>query len=241
MPDTYKRGLVLTLLHRAFSISSSYSLMHEEVEKLRQIFSKNGYPQKFVDRCIFRFFNNIFAKRTPIENQETKNEFLMVLPFLGSVSWRTKSSLIRSFREFVPSSKLKIVFKSSKRLSSYFHFKDNIPKSLMSGVIYKYTCAVCNHCYIGSTKRFWEKRLEEHIHVSALTGKQTHGGQVYVPMQHVRSDSCLATTVTRNDFDIIGREENPYMLQVKESILICTSKPQLNNNLTSVPIYLYMP
>ena len=77
--------------------------------------------------------------------------------------------------------------------------------------------------------------------MSALTGKQTHGGQVYAPMQHVRSDSCLATTVTRNDFDIIGREENPYMLQVKESILICTSKPQLNNNLTSVPIYLYMP
>ena len=165
----------------------------------------------------------------------------MVLPFLGTVSWKTKSTLIRSFREFLPFSKIKIVFKSSNRLSSYFHFKDTIPKSLMSGVIYKYTCAVCNHCDIGSTKRYWEKSLEEHIHVSALTGKQLNGLQVFAPMQHVRSGSCEVTSMTCNDFSIIGRDENPYILQVKESILISTSKPQLNNNLVSVPIHLFTP
>ena len=241
MPEAYKLGLVSTLLHRAFCISSSYVSLHEEVEKLKLIFSKNGYPQKFTDKCIFRFFNKIFDKRTPNETQEKKKEFLMVLPFLGSVSWKTKSTLIRSFREFLPSSKIKIVFKSSNRLSSYFHFKDTIPKSLMSGVIYKYTCAVCNHCYIGSTKRYWEKRLEEHVHVSALTGKQLHGLQVFAPMQHIRSDSCEVTSIKRDDFSIIGRDENPYILQVKESILISTSKPKLNNNLVSVPIHLFTP
>ena len=241
MPDTYKRGLVSTLLHRAFQITSSYKSLHEEVEKLKKIFTKNGYPSKFVDKCIFHFFNKIYEKRTSVDNAEPKNEFMIVLPFLGSMSWKTKSTLIRSLREFVPSYKLKIVFKSSKRLSSYFHFKDSFPKSLMSGVIYKYTCAVCNHCYIGSTKRFFEKRLEEHLHISALTGKRLHGLQVFAPMQHIRSDNCEASSMSRDDFTIIGKDDNPYVLTVKESIFISTSKPRLNNNQLSVPLSLFVP
>ena len=56
MPVTYKRGLISTLLYRAFMISSSFESLHSEVEKLKQIFGKNGYPSKFIDRCILRFF-----------------------------------------------------------------------------------------------------------------------------------------------------------------------------------------
>ena len=239
MPDTYKRGLVSTLLHRAFQITSSYISLHEEIERLKIIFAKNGYPSKFVDKCIFHFFNKIYNKRPAAEDPEPKKEFVLVLPFLGSISWKTKSTLIRSFREFVPSSKLKVVFKSSKRLSSYFKFKDSFPKSLTSGVIYSYKCAVCNHCYIGSTKRFFEKRLEEHLHISALTGNRLQGLQVFTPMQHMRSDKCSSSTMSRDEFTIIGRDENPYLLTVKESIFISTLKPQLNNNQMSVPLSLF--
>ena len=241
MPDTYKRGLVFTLLHRAFQITSSYTSLHEEVEKLKIIFAKNGYPSKFVDKCIFNFFNKIYEKRSVVVDPTPKKEFMLVLPFLGSISWKTKSALIRSFREFVPSSKLKVVFKSSKRLSSYFQFKDSFPKSLTSGVIYKYSCAVCNHWYIGSTRRFFEKRLEEHLHISALTGNRLQGLQVFAPMQHMRSDKCSSSTMSRDEFTIIGRDENPYILTVKESIFISTSKPQLNNNQMSVPLSLFTP
>ena len=166
---------------------------------------------------------------------------MIVLPFLGTTSFRTKNQLIRSFRELLPFSKLKIIFKTSRRLSSCFTFKDRIPKPLMSGVIYKYTCAGCNSCYIGSTKRFWEKRLEEHIHISALTGKKLHSMQVYAPLQHVKSGNCGVDTFSREHFTIIGRETNPYILQVKESIFISNMKPQLNNNITSVPLHLFHP
>ena len=238
MPDTYKRGLISTLLFRAYSITSSYGSLHEEVENLKKIFARNGYSAKFIDRSIFNFFNKIYEKRTPVSTVP-KKEFTMVLPFLGTTSWKVKNTLIRSFQEIAPFSKLKIVFKTSKRLSSCFAFKDKIPKSLMSGVIYKYTCAVCNHSYIGSTKRYWEKRLEEHLHISALTGKPLNGLQVFAPMLHTRS--CQGARISRDNFSIIGREKDPYMLQVKESILICTSRPHLNNNQVSVPIKLFMP
>ena len=86
MPDTYKRGLVCTLLHRAFQITSSYISLHEEIERLKKIFANNGYPLKFVDKCIFHFFNKIYDKRPAVEDPEPKKEFMLVLPFLGSVS-----------------------------------------------------------------------------------------------------------------------------------------------------------
>ena len=165
----------------------------------------------------------------------------MVLPFLGTTSWNVKNNILRSFRKIVPFANLKIVFKTQKRLSSCFTFKDKFPKALMSGVIYHYTCAACNRSYIGSTKRYWEKRLEEHSHISARTGQPLSGLIVYAPLQHVKSDDCAARSVKREDFTIIGRENDPYLLQVKESIFISKMRPVLNNNITSVPLHLFTP
>ena len=79
------------------------------------------------------------------------------------------------------------------------------------------------------------------MHRSALTGKKLSGLQVYAPMQHMRSNSCPAASMCRDEFKIIGREKNPYMLRVKESIFISTQKPQLNGNMTSVPMTLFTP
>ena len=238
MPETYKRRLVSTLLYRAYMISSTFQSLHVEIEKLKKTFSKNGYPSKFVDKCIFKFFNKLYEKKELVHTVP-KLELTMILPFLGNTSWKIKNELIRTFSKNIPFAKLKIVFKSGKRLSSCFLFKDKFPKSLMSGVIYKYTCATCNRCYIGCTKRFWEKHLEEHVHVSALTGKPLNGMQVFTPLQHVRSNSCTETKISRENFQIIGHEKDKYLVQLKESILISTSRPQLNGNLYSVPLSLF--
>ena len=92
----------------------------------------------------------------------------------------------------------------------------------MSGVIYQFTCAKCNLSYVGCTKRFWETRLQEHSHVSGLTGKPLHGMQMFAPMQHVRAGCHV--NVERKNFKIIGHEKDRYLLQLKESIIInhCT-------------------
>ena len=238
MPETYKRGLVSTLLYRGFMICSSFQSLHEEIEKLKMIFSKNGYPSKLVDKCIFTFFNKQFEERRVVHTVP-KKELLLVLPFLGTNSWKSKNELIRSFRKIVPFVNLRIFYKTTRRLSSCFPFKDKFPKSLVSGVIYRYTCAECNLGYVGCTKRFWEKRLEEHLHVSGLTGKPLTGMAVFAPLQHVRSDSCPVRKISREDFSIIGHEKDPYLVQVKESIIIKTTRPKLNGNVASVPLHMF--
>ena len=236
MPDTYKRGLVSTLLYRAYMISSSFESLHEEIEKLKRVFSKNGYPSKFVDKCILNFFNKLYEKKELIHTVP-KLDLMIVLPFLGTSSWKVKNELIRTFKKNVPFCKLKIIFKTGVRLSSCFPFKDKLPKSLLSGVIYQYTCPKCNLRYVGCTKRYWEKRLEEHTHLSALTGKPLHGVQIYAPMQHVRRECHVR--VSRENFKILGHEKDKYLLKVKESILISTTRPKLNGSVTSVPLALF--
>ena len=99
----------------------------------------------------------------------------------------------------------------------------------------------CNSCCNVSTKRFWEKRLREQLHVSALTGKPLSGVEEFAPMQHIKSGSCPVNAYSRDNFSIIGREQNPYLLKMKESIFISTTKPDLNNNIVSVPLYLFKP
>ena len=77
----------------------------------------------------------------------------MVLPYLGTQPLRLKKKLIKPyknlFNEQLPSGKLEIVFRTTQRMSSCFKFKDAIPPSLLSGVIYECECPRCNSRYKG--------------------------------------------------------------------------------------------
>ena len=42
---------------------------------------------------------------------------------------------------------------SPLRIGSFFSCKDSVPKFLQSYVVYQFTCAGCNACYTGKTKR----------------------------------------------------------------------------------------
>ena len=235
IPIEYKCGLVLTLLHRAFVITSSFKGISDEILKLKEILYSNGYPSKFVDRYILMFFNKLHEKRIPVLTVP-KKDIVIVLPFLGSISLLVKKNLIQTFSQFVPTFKLKVVFRTGNRLTSYFTFKDVFPKSLISGVVYQYKCAKCNFGYIGSTYRYFEKRLEEHLHVSALTGKPLSGLQTYAPMDHAKS--CRVTN-SRDNFNIICDEKDRDLIRLKENILIYKLRPELNSKMESVDLKLF--
>ena len=43
---------------------------------------KNAYPQKFIDKCIQKFLNNIFTQRLQVPSV-LKKELRITLPYLG--------------------------------------------------------------------------------------------------------------------------------------------------------------
>ena len=64
------------------------------------------------------------------------------------------------------------MFRNKTKLGNNFHFKDQIPKDLTSGVVHKFQCGLCNESYYGECMRHMNVRIGEDIGISALTRKQ---------------------------------------------------------------------
>ena len=171
------------------------------------------------DSCVKRFLNKLFISR-PLVCTVNKKEILLVLPYLGNVSLETRTNLTKMVSSSIPFCKLKVLFKSSLRLGTLFNFKDHIPKTLLSGVVYKLSCGGCNATYIGKIKRHFKKRVSEHIGVSALTGKVLKGQQSESVRDHMLD---LDHVVNLDDFILMTPDNSDYLLQIKESLFICSN------------------
>ena len=72
-------------------------------------------------------------------------------------------------RNQLPSCSLGIAFQAKTRLSSLFKFKESIPKSLRSHLIYKFLCSYCNATYYCENERHLFLRASEHLGITPLT------------------------------------------------------------------------
>ena len=97
-----------------------------------------------------------------------KKPYLVLLPFLGTLSLQIRTMIEKSLTEILPHVNPKVAFRSTRRLNNCFSFKDRLPKSLLSGLVYKFKCSDCNVTYYGKTKR----RISEHLGLSPLTEKR---------------------------------------------------------------------
>jgi len=235
MPSEYKFGLVFTLLHRCFTLVTNFDNFHKEVEKLKEILRRNSYPSSVIDSCIYKFLNKVLVIAKVVQTVPKKDIFI-TLPYLGINSLQLRTKLVKTFAKSMPWCKLNIVFKTSNRPGSFFQFKDKLPQTLVSGVIYKYKCSRCNASYIGKTFRYYETRLQEHLDISALTGKPRKCLQLWPPKEHLKE--CRGIN-TRENFTIIGREKDRHLLRLKESISIYLQKPNLNDIRESTKLYLF--
>ena len=63
LPSEYKKGLLHTLLYRAYNICSDYTNLHQEIVYLKSVWQKNSFPLFFIDKCVHKFLNSLFLKR----------------------------------------------------------------------------------------------------------------------------------------------------------------------------------
>ena len=147
--DQHKISLIFTLLFRTFSIVSDFSRFHTEVSHLKDILGKNAF---LFDNCIKTFLNKKFL-HTPVALNVEKKELFITLPYLGNLSLAIRTRLQNSINRNLPFCKIKVIFKSTTRLSNFFRFKDKVPFNLRSNVVYKFSCGRCNATYYGETCR----------------------------------------------------------------------------------------
>ena len=104
----YKTGL-LEMLFRCFSIRSSYEKFHEEIVKLKEIFKRKFYPEKFMDKCIKTFLNKLHVPKV-VKLTAAKEELIIVLPYLGQQSFEIRNRMQGCLKKNAPVFNLKVVF-----------------------------------------------------------------------------------------------------------------------------------
>ena len=121
----------------------------------------------FIDKCFKMVINKLTIKRPQVTTAEKKT-IILSLPYLGAVSLEPRVKLRKSFKGILNCCKLQIVFKSQRKLTKVFRFKDRLPFDLVSIAVHKYTCGRCNSSYYGETDRlesevsrtYWDTTLD---------------------------------------------------------------------------------
>ena len=101
--------------------------------------------------------------------------------------------------------KLRVIFQTNNRLKNYFCFKDSVPETLWSNLIYKFSCGSCTASYIGKTYRHFKVRVSEHQSVSLRSGKPVKGTLSTSVRDHML---VCYHKVVHQDFNFLGNESN---------------------------------
>ena len=159
-----------------------------------------------------------------------------MLPYLGPLSDKIQRRLKKIFREFIPTGKINIIYKTQRKLSNVLKFKDAVPSDLDSHIIYQFKCPSCNAGYIGETRVYHKVRNSQHLGISQYTGKPLSGNLPTSVTTHIREKKCVCSL---NDFKIIGRESDYFKRKIKESLFIKLHDYKLNGQKTSTDIFLF--
>ena len=131
-----------TSTDRALKISSKSSLQ-QELDTIKSLFLKNGYPESVINARISKKI--LQFQKHPIEGPQRCPVYLK-LPWIGETfvifEKKIKSSILNCFPTVQP----RVIF-TTRRILPAIH-KDVLPASQLSMVIYQYVCR-CECRYMG--------------------------------------------------------------------------------------------
>ena len=147
--------------------------MQTALSDLKNSLFQNGYPRGVINYNV----NDLLHKYKDKPSQPTltvpKKDVTLVLPYLGlhsDVITRRLKSCVNKFCGFV---NLRVVFQNTRRIKSFFPYKDRFNRSQKSEIVYKASCWDCDAFYIGKTKRRLHDRKTEHFKALTQIGHAT--------------------------------------------------------------------
>ena len=124
---------------------------------------------------------------------------------------------------------VKIAF-SPFKLQDLFSSKDCLPVALKSFVVYKFSCAGCQSCYIGETKCHLPTRIKEHLQ----TDTKSH------ILQHLNGNRNCRDLFDDSCIIIFDPASSSFRLKLKEALHITWLKTVLNKQKNDVSITIYL-
>ena len=149
------------------------------------------------------------------------------VPYIGHFSSIAQKRIVKLVKRYCTDLHICLAF-SSFKIGSMFSAKDRLPLLSRSHVVYKFTCAGCNACYVGETRRHLNVRIAEHF--------SSKGSNIY---KHLQESPLCKEKCSIGDFSVIDSARTDVQLKFKESIHILWSKPSLNIQVHHVDLSLF--
>ena len=186
------------------------------------------------DRIVRRFLDHTFDPKPPVLTALRKIYFC--LPFTGIHSLQIRTQISRFCNAAFLHLDIRFVFRSSRRISFFFPFKDKVSKYLRSSVVYLFKCRCCSASYVGQTTRHLHTRISEHLGISPITGKHSTNPAISSILSHTIASG---RPVNFDDFQILSSSPDSYELMIHKSLLINKYRSNLNVQDSSIPLSLF--
>ena len=232
-PERYKTGVIKSMLHRAFHLSSSWQEFSGEVERLKQLLTNNNFPMAVIDSVISRFVDSKVKSSEEQNEAETKKNVSFY--FLNQMSENYKQDekqLQDIFNKNVSpisndSHVQLIIYYKSRKLKDLF-IKNNVHSNKEFGdrhhCVYQYVCPRdgCNSAqsYIGHTTCSLTSRFRFHTQNSSSIKKHfknVHAVDKIKTAELLQNVTILKTSATKRDLIFL------------EALLIKTNRPSMNS------------
>ena len=178
----YKKGLVNTMVKRAYRLSSTKEGFAKESNKLRTMFSKLRYPKTLIDSSINRFSLEPDKEIHTVPSADSS--VYIVLPFKDQQSVDHIHKDIYSLGAKIDVN-IKPVF-TSRKLSQTPSVKENKPPIINTQcLVYLFQCDLCDANYVGYTARHLHQRIGEHRHSAIGKHLQTQHGNNRTKTDHL--------------------------------------------------------
>ena len=148
-----------------------------------------------------------------------------------------KKELNKITSQHFPQINIRTIFYNNFKIRNFFQHKDKTPALWCSDIVYKYKCAVCGNCYLGSSNRSLAIRASEHAGRSYRTQKILAKPTQSAVREH--SEYNCNKQVSLDEFTILYKGSYLNEIRIAESLLIKSTKPTLNNDVSSFPLKLF--
>ena len=201
-PERYKTGAILSLINRAYKISSSWNNFNQEITRLKQVFINNNFPNQLFDTTLRKFIDkqlkdekkNIKKNKIRIyyENQMSNNTKMDEKIIKDIIRQKTKCKDDNNKLDLI------IYYKGIKTKSLIIKNSSNNNSILqMSHVVYKINCPV-EDCelpkpyYIGQTQNSISRRMTEHLQNGSMKDHMINSHKnILTRPEIVKNVSCV--------------------------------------------------
>jgi hypothetical protein len=236
VPFSYKKASVVSMIQRAISICSTYSLLTVELDRIREICRLNGYPSSFVDTRIGIGITKYLKKTETIQSKPTeigcaKRRMFVEIPYVGEQTETLKKQINRFTTTNRPDLDLRFVMKPPPCVRMLFPTKQPVPRLLQSDIVYSAKCSDCGDTYVGKTERQCARRLREHGAPKSTLGTHPNGVNIRGDDTANESRSRLATSTMEAQEQVPTLRRSSRLRKKKEAVVETPSNQNTNRKI----------